>query len=857
MRTGKSKFELWGLGVLLLLFFASCSSVTSPEAESPLQREAEKMDKAVTLGREEIDQLFEKGLKLLQDKEYEKAIEVYNNLLSIRPKGNIAYVSMYNLACAYSLLGKAEEAWDWLEKSVKEGYEGIEHMEKDPDLALLHRNEKRWGSLVKFMMDREVLVPAESLDYEPPKVVLPKPLKHPVIACTPEELARLRAAWSSDGPDHAPLKELVAQAEKHLKEEIDFPPEGGQHSQWYHCADCSLRLEKVDTHHHKCPKCEKVYSGFPYDNYIYRGTHATNGQRMERLAWAFAITGRQEFAKKAAEYLRGYAKRYQEYPYVSAFVKERDVDPMTVPGFPSRACGKIFAQTLTEASWIPHVVIAYDLIYDSDVLSQDDKKFIEEKLLRAMLENTVKNDMGKSNWQTWHNAAFLWVGAVIGDEKWVKRAIEEPRNGFFRQMEISVLPEGFQWENSWSYHYYTLMAMTWITEGARRLGINLYSHPLLKKMYLVPFDYVMSDGTLPRFADATTSSPKNYRALNEAAYAAYGDERILAALPEAPTFRSVLLGRDTSRKKKVVPQAQSKVFTGAGHAILRTEGPGNLNAAITFGPYGGFHGHFDKLSFVFFGYGAELAVDPGRKKAQAYNLPIHGKWYRATLSHNAVLVDGQGQRAATGKLLAFGGDPSYAAVAVECDDMFDKVNQRRFLLLTPNYLLVVDEMVPGNGKEHTYEWLYHNRGTRAACELPSTTTAPPKDGGFEFLQDIATHALDNAADLDVTFLMDKLKVHVKMSGRKGDEVMTATGPVESIYERAPMVLVRRKGKTVWFCAVLEPVPEGAQPAVKKVAITDTNGAKAVTVTRKDGEDRIAFPSGSIGADFEFTSKNRK
>ena len=73
----------------------------------------------------------------------------------------------------------------------------------------------------------------------------------------------------------------------------------------------------------------------------------------------------------------------------------------------------------------------------------------------------------------------------------------------------------------------------------------------------------------------------------------------------------MLLGRTVSPKPKA-PALQSQVFAGAGHAILRTQGPAGLTAAFTFGPYGGFHGHFDKLSFVFFGHGQELGVDPGR-----------------------------------------------------------------------------------------------------------------------------------------------------------------------------------------------------------------------------------------------------
>ena len=41
-----------------------------------------------------------------------------------------------------------------------------------------------------------------------------------------------------------------------------------------------------------------------------------------------------------------------------------------------------------------------------------------------------------------------------------------------------------------------------------------------------------------------------------------------------------------------------------------------------------------------FCHGRELGVDPGRARSQAYRLPIHTGWYKATVGHNAVLVDG-------------------------------------------------------------------------------------------------------------------------------------------------------------------------------------------------------------------------
>ena len=166
----------------------------------------------------------------------------------------------------------------------------------------------------------------------------------------------------------------------------------------------------------------------------------------------------------------GYASRYKTYPYHDSGAK--------IGKQASKSGGHLFEQTLNEASALAEEIApAYDLIHGSKSLSAEDHREIREGLLRPMLENIAKHKTGKSNWQTWHNAAMIWGGAVLGDVAWVRTAIEDPANGFLFQMRASVSEDGMWFENSWGYHFYTLGAMVKIVEGARRLGIDLWRHP--------------------------------------------------------------------------------------------------------------------------------------------------------------------------------------------------------------------------------------------------------------------------------------------------------------------------------------------------------------------------------------------
>ena len=120
----------------------------------------------------------------------------------------------------------------------------------------------------------------------PPAITLSNPQPFPSVACTPDELARLRAAWHGTGLEHAAVARRISEAGSALQREVVFPPEGGHHNQWYQCESCQLALETVDARQHRCPKCKRVYTGFPYDNVVYSRTHSRLTRDLSSCAWA-------------------------------------------------------------------------------------------------------------------------------------------------------------------------------------------------------------------------------------------------------------------------------------------------------------------------------------------------------------------------------------------------------------------------------------------------------------------------------------------------------------------------------------------------------------------------------------------
>lgn len=665
-------------------------------------------------------------------------------------------------------------------------------------------------------------LPAQSPPWAPPtaaSIRAPERGAGPLLACTVPELDRLRTAFRSGVPA---VTAVVDKARKALEVPLVFPPRGGQHNQWYQCDRCQIALRTVDDTHHRCPKCDKVHTGPPYDDVLFARAHGQNLQRALDAAWAFAITGERPFAVDGARILLGYAARYRDYPYHS---NSKD------PSRKNDSGGHLDAQTLGEASALAtRIAPAADLLWPA--LSTDEHRQLADGLLRPMLENIAKCRRGKSNWQSWHNAAMFAGGVLLGDAAWLQRSIQDPQHGFLFQMRACVSSEGMWYENSFGYHLYTLDALSQHAEHARRAGIDLYAPPL-RAMCTLPARYVQADGSLPRFGDDVGTSPQRAARALEAAWAATGDPSLQVALPAEPSFDSVLHGRTTGPATTPIAW-RSELFAGAGHAVLRAEGPGGrASATLNFAPFGGFHGHFDKLAFTWHARGSERGVDPGRAASQAYRLPIHEQWYRATVAHNAVVVDGRSQAGAAAELLAFVDGDGYAAAAARLVDGYPGVEHRRCTILVDDRLLVLDLL--RSDAAHDYDFVYHDSGTAVRAEPPLGPSPGPVDCvGEPFVEWTGQARTDGP--IRAVFDGRKLDTWIAAAAAPGTEVRTGTGPWQSVAERAPLVWLRRRGAKVWFATVLSTVPHGKADEVIGIDCKPAGDGLCATVRTRDGSE---------------------
>jgi tetratricopeptide (TPR) repeat protein len=90
---------------------------------------------------------IELGHVYTRARRYEKGLEVDRELVRRCPDDPTTH---YNLACSLALLAKTAEAFDELERAVALGYEDVEHLRADEDLASL-RGSARFQAIVQAL----------------------------------------------------------------------------------------------------------------------------------------------------------------------------------------------------------------------------------------------------------------------------------------------------------------------------------------------------------------------------------------------------------------------------------------------------------------------------------------------------------------------------------------------------------------------------------------------------------------------------------------------------------------------------------------------------------------------------------
>eukprot|EP00026_Physarum_polycephalum_P000946 Phypoly_transcript_00947.p1 GENE.Phypoly_transcript_00947~~Phypoly_transcript_00947.p1 ORF type:complete len:1258 (+),score=163.50 Phypoly_transcript_00947:35-3808(+) len=560
----------------------------------------------------------------------------------------------------------------------------------------------------------------------------------------------MKAAMTGTGLKEPYAVSELSTATSRLSANLSVPQQWGAWSGYFFCNDgTGLTFNASNNTTFYCSSEKRYYTGEPYNKAWYTVKHNQVISYLQDLAIGYYLSGNTTFSTAAINILVQYSVFYPALPF-------RDINEKS-----TTSGGRLLSQTLDESNVMPMIANAFDLVYSRMTTTQ--QAIVEYNLIRAMAATIKRYNAGAGNWQTWHNAAMAIAGYAVNDHTLVEYAVNGTSSGFYYQLQNSVSDDGFWWENSIAYHFYALSAMQWLLAVSGRRGNNLCNARVtrndhkgtktIESMYIAPIQileplrvgwgtpslnddhssdgYISSEASIYVFANYQWGPSGLTPSANKQAYSWVLSQSKLPAL-------SMLFWGAPVSPGSFSPGSVDLPVTGL--TILSASATKDW-MLLKHGPHGGYHGHYDKLELLFDHSLNTLLEDYGTVE---YTQPLHYNYFKRSLAHNTLLVDGVSQFEASGNSLFFGTSlPDFLVMSANSTQLNTgvPVAAQRTVVLFPNLdgtgrTIAIDLLEPiklnSSAPSHDYFSVYHSSGdfqmkqgpTLASYTIPYVSKEP-------------------------------------------------------------------------------------------------------------------------------------
>ena len=465
--------------------------------------------------------------------------------------------------------------------------------------------------------------------------------------------------------------------------------------------------------------------------------HKRNYKTIHDAGLLYQLTGDQAYADFARDMLVEYSDLFPTL--------ERH------PVIRSNTPGRLFWQSLNEAVWLVYSIQGYDAVRDA--LSEADREKIENDLfvpIATFLSEGQPYTFDRiHNHATWAVAGVGMTGYVLGRDDFVQKALygldESGESGFLKQMDELFSPDGYYNEGPY-YQRYALHPFVVFAQAIENNSpeLEIFEHRdqiLLKAIYgVIQLSY---NQLFFGINDAIKDKGLDTTELLYGVSIAYGITNDPALLSVAREQGNVLLTGDGLALAQGLHENldiqfpyQSMQFSDGPQgdrgalAILRSDSePGHQALVMKNTAQGLGHGHFDKLSWIFYDNGNEIVQDYGAarflniepKNGGAY-LPENTTWAKQTVAHNTLVVDEVSHFDADWEFaetlspvtLAFDLQDNIELVSAEMVGAYEDVNFTRTLAMIKDpeleHALVVDVLRADGSGNHQYDLPLHYDG---------------------------------------------------------------------------------------------------------------------------------------------------
>jgi len=523
--------------------------------------------------------------------------------------------------------------------------------------------------------------------------------------------------------------------------------------------------------------------------------------------------------------------------YATAFVSQM-LDWIETNPPPARKDEKSPAWRLMETglrlriSWIP----SFAIFYHSPAFTAEARL----KMLRSIYDHarflflfkTVRNHLlRESNGLAYAGTYFPeFAEAGLWQQTALSRLEAELREQINRDGSHIEMSTGYQWLVIDEFQTtYDLLQAHRLSLPTENLG------EWLEKMYQVLAYLIRPDRTFPQLNDGFL----------------FWDYTGLARAGES-------LGRDeftyigSGGRRGACPAETSMAFSDAGLHVMRSDWSRAARYLLfDAGPYGGPHGHEDKLNIEIFAFGQPFIVDPGSYTYDPAD-PFR-TYFVSSAGHNLVLVDGRSQvrrwqkenltpRPAAGDYATWLSRPDFDYVAATYDEGYghfsfkaagdavleNVIHTRHILFVKPDYWLIVDQLQAS--RPHDYQVLFHAFPGLIAHEKAGHTVV-----------------LSPGPEAAQLYLLPATPEAVQVSFSTGSEAPIQGWCAIDYHCKVPStaIIYEAKGQTTTtLTTLLYPCPNGHGDDLIKIAPLDLSHGQgsAYVVTTPRGRDYLMLSS---------------
>lgn len=566
---------------------------------------------------------------------------------------------------------------------------------------------------------------------------------------------------------------------------FSIPREAGW---WLHLYACDthgcplVEREKRGKRIHVCPVCHKEFTGPAIEGARIQRLHNAAANAARDLAFLDALEPNPAHAAAALRILDHYAAVYPARRLFGRWFGK------------GRMCGTV----LGEATWILSLAWAADLLRASGRADPRRMRQWFDALFLPCAELLMVQVPITHNIRCWLNAAIGSIGYLYDDADLVEDAVHG-YYGFFKQLKLGTTSDGLWFEGTLGYHYYALQALLILAETARRNGADLSSHRPLRKMSAAPFLLALPDGTMPAINDWTwgrkppiSLMPTLLLQKLHATARALVAQRLAEFLREprrlleeeegvVTNWGRLLLDLPLTFGQIPVPRApawpRKTTLPEAGLCVLR-DAAATQYLMLKFGPHGGGHGHFDKPGALYVHGAHSVLLDAGTAR---YSSPLHEAWYRSTLAHNTVAMDGRRQLPCTGRLVRATENSATVTASPYDGARFERKMTLRTHGLTDTWKIAAD-------RSRRIEILYHFPAPKEGSDyaIPHRALVEGNDVAYRYL---AEPDVLKGAIFQMDFEGFRLRFSWKASAR--GVVLRARTPGISGTRRGGLILLLR------------------------------------------------------------------